>query len=126
MARARAGVAPSPPLTRDRASRSQVLRSSDPELSSGLEAPPGWRMVDRFDGFRYALQGAVQGVGMRAAVQAAADELACFGWVQNAPSGRVVGEARCSKGRGPVLRAWLEGEGFASSESGSSTVSGPL
>merc|ERR1719198_2577832 len=91
------------------ASGPEVLRSKDENLYSGLDAPPGWRMVDRFDGFRYALHGAVQGVGMRAAVQAAADELACFGWVQNAPSGLVVGEARCAKSRGPVLRAWLEG-----------------
>ena len=86
--------------------------SSPPEMVEdpwdGLSAPLGWRMVDRFDGFRFELWGAVQGVGLRAAVQAVADELACFGWVQHSPRGSLVGEARCAKTRGPPFRAWLE------------------
>lgn len=34
------------------------------------------------------------------AAQAAADELACFGWVQWTPRGTFVGEGRCSKATG--------------------------
>ena len=37
-----------------------------------------------------------------------ADELACFGWVQNTVRGTVVGEARCGKLAGQKMRKWLE------------------
>jgi hypothetical protein len=46
----------------------------------------------------------VQNVGFRKAAQDKADALACFGWVQNSEAGTVVGEARCSKKRGPLFK----------------------
>ena len=72
------------------------------------EAPKGWRMVDRFYGFRFEIHGTVQGVWFRKSTQEKADELACFGWVQNTASNTVVGEARCGKRAGPRLQKWLE------------------
>jgi acylphosphatase len=71
------------------------------------EGLPGWRMTDRFAGIRFEVHGRVQGVGYRAAAQAEADELACFGWVQNTARGTVVGEARCAKVLMPRFREWL-------------------
>ncbi|CAM9883085.1 unnamed protein product, partial [Choristocarpus tenellus] len=61
---------------------------------------------DRFYGFRFEVSGDVQGVGYRkvnAAVQEAADELGCFGWVQHTDRATVVGEARCSIAAGDPL-----------------------
>ncbi|CAM9938271.1 unnamed protein product [Heterosigma akashiwo] len=70
--------------------------------------PEGWRMVDRFHGFRYELTGNVQEPGFRQAIQSAAEnDFGCFGWVQNTDRGTVVGEARCNKRRGPEFQAWL-------------------
>ena len=68
---------------------------------------PGWRMRDRFAGFRFEVHGKVQGVWFRKRTQARADELACFGWVQNTARGTVVGEARCAKHVAPELKRWL-------------------
>ena len=76
--------------------------------SSPPQAPPGWRMVDRFYGFRFEIHGNVQGVWFRKSTQEKADELACFGWVQNTAANTVVGEARCGKRAGPQLQQWLE------------------
>ena len=76
----------------------------------GSQEPPedpfvqkGWRMIDRFYGFRYEIEGDVQGVGFRAAVKSWADEFPCFGWVHNTAKGTVVGEARCNKRSGPKM-----------------------
>ena len=69
----------------------------------------GWRMVDRFDGFRYEVRG--DSVANAAFIQGLvdqADDLACFGWVQSTAVGTVVGEGRCNKRAGPILREWLE------------------
>lgn len=71
------------------------------------EGPPGWRMVDRFYAFRFEIHGIVQGVWFRKSTQEKADELACFGWVQNTKSNTVVGEARCGKRMGPKFQEWL-------------------
>jgi hypothetical protein len=69
----------------------------------------GWRMVDRFYGFRYELRGQqVLNSGMEEAIQKKADELGCFGWVQRSFRDSLVGEARCSKARGPIFQSWLE------------------
>lgn len=72
------------------------------------EPPAGWRMSDRFYGFRFEVHGKVQGVWFRKSTQKKADDLACFGWVQNTERGTVVGEARCNKAAGPKLQHWLE------------------
>ncbi|GMI21249.1 hypothetical protein TeGR_g11822, partial [Tetraparma gracilis] len=68
-----------------------------------------------FYGFRYSISGPkVHGVGMRAAIQAKADALSCFGWAQNVPGGgpgggdAVVGEARCGKRAGAEMRDFVE------------------
>jgi len=36
-----------------------------------------------------------------------ADDLFCFGWVQDAKKNRIVGEARCSKRSGAVMKQYL-------------------
>ena len=68
----------------------------------------GWRMVDRFYGFRYEIVGNVIGIGLEKIIQAKADELACFGWVQKSKyKTALVGEVRCPKARGPIFAEWL-------------------
>ena len=82
-------------------------QSPDDQIAGDAEATAGYRMVDRFSGFRFEVHGRVQGVWFRKRTQQRADELACFGWVQNTARGTVVGEARCAKQRGPRLKRWL-------------------
>lgn len=68
----------------------------------------GWRMVDRFYGFRYEITGNVIDIGLEKIIQSKADELACFGWVQKSKyKNALVGEVRCPKARGPVFADWL-------------------
>jgi len=62
----------------------------------------GWRMIDRFAGFRYETRSRSQKL-----IVEKADELGCFGWVQDSVRGTFVGEARCAKPRGPVFKEWL-------------------
>ena len=69
--------------------------------------PEGWKMTDRFYGFRYEVFGKVQGVNFRKSAQEEAETLGCFGWTQNTVQGTVVGEARCSKRTGPMFEKWL-------------------
>ena len=66
-------------------------------------------MIDRFYGFRYEMHGdgsynqsTIEGI------QQYAHSLGCFGWVQLSKSLSVVGEGRCSKGRGKAFQEWLE------------------
>lgn len=40
---------------------------------------------------------------------AKADQLACFGWAQNSKKGTIVGEVRCSKMNGAVMKIFLAG-----------------
>ena len=70
-----------------------------------IAQPEGWRMKDRFFGFRYELHGngPLQGQDILLKIQREADAYSCFGWTQISPAGTVVGEARCSKARGPLL-----------------------
>lgn len=68
----------------------------------------GWKMTDRFYGFRYELQGKGLGTAMQQQIQNQADINGCFGWVQISKySDSLVGEARCSKGRGPAFKEWI-------------------
>mmetsp|Transcript_648 Transcript_648/g.837 ORF Transcript_648/g.837 Transcript_648/m.837 type:complete len:148 (-) Transcript_648:172-615(-) len=67
----------------------------------------GWKMKDRFIGFRYEFHGSVKDVGLREEIQAKADELACFGWAQNSPRDTVVGEVRCNKNAGVTMKTWM-------------------
>lgn len=82
------------------------------------DAQEGWRMVDRFFGFRYeVLSPVTEGGNVQAddnesvmkAIQSKADELGCFGWVQeNTARKSLVGEVRCSKTRGPMMQDYLD------------------
>lgn len=69
----------------------------------------GWRMVDRFYGFRYEVKGE-QGleIANKEEIQKFADDQGCFGWVQRNSMGYLVGEVRCVKKRGPIMQEWLE------------------
>ena len=61
----------------------------------------GWRMVDRFYGFRFEVEGDVRG-GISSCGKGGGS---LFGWIQNTARGTVVGEARCSKKGGPDMEA---------------------
>lgn len=79
--------------------------------------PDGWKMTDRFYGFRYELKGQVLDRGFEEAVVREADETGCFGWIQRTKYGTLVGEARCSKHRGPLFQAFIaEGPGGSAVE----------
>ena len=85
------------------------------QLAAGQE---GWRMVDRFYGFRYEISpnGAVEATMKE--IQDKADTLGCFGWVQeNTARKSLVGEVRCAKTRGPVMQEYLQKE-VGSAETG--------
>lgn len=66
----------------------------------------GWRMADRFYGFRFEVSdGASEGLAAEDLVLQA-DAHGCFGWVQRRQAA-LVGEVRCHKRRGEALRDWL-------------------
>ena len=67
----------------------------------------GWRMIDRFAGFRFEVSGDVMGTGFHSAAVAKADELGCFGWIQDSEAMTVVGEARCAKTLAPQMKEFL-------------------
>lgn len=56
--------------------------------------PEGWKMTDRFYGFRYQLTGSDDVIKEIVSI---ADRLGCFGWVQKSVGSLLVGEARCTK-----------------------------
>mmetsp|Transcript_30850 Transcript_30850/g.36670 ORF Transcript_30850/g.36670 Transcript_30850/m.36670 type:complete len:153 (-) Transcript_30850:176-634(-) len=68
----------------------------------------GWDMTDRFSGFRYEIFNAGLQV-TKQTIQATADQLACFGWAQNSKKGTIVGEVRCSKRNGAIMKIFLAG-----------------
>lgn len=67
----------------------------------------GWKMTDRFYGFRYELKGSFPNTTENSIVEQA-DSLGCFGWVQRTKTNHLVGEVRCAKLRGPNFQSWLE------------------
>ena len=80
-------------------------------LTSVVEGiPDGWAMTDRFAGCRYEITGAnLLTTELRKTIVEKADELACFGWVQNnVDNGSVVGESRCNKKNGLKFKSFLE------------------
>ena len=86
-----------------------VAQPQDPSLV-------GWRMVDRFAGFRYEVKGPhVVQSGFQTAAEKLADELGCFGWIQDSEFRTVVGEARCAKTVADKFKAFLR-EGHPTSE----------
>ena len=70
--------------------------------------PDGWKMTDRFYGFRYEIFGTEMGQTVLDGVQTKANSMGCFGWVQMGKNHNIVGEARCSKAKGKVFQDWLE------------------
>ena len=75
--------------------------------TSVLSQPNGWRMIDRFYGFRYELLGNVIDAGIEEYAQQQAAQLGCFGWIQKTSRNTLVGEGRCSKKQGPVFEDLL-------------------
>ncbi len=64
-------------------------------------------MTDRYYAFRYELHGVEPNIEARLlAIQSKAELYGCFGWVQSATAS-IVGEARCGKKSGPILKTWL-------------------
>jgi hypothetical protein len=74
----------------------------------GSGVPGGWKMTDRFMGFRYELFPIrTPSDDVNTAIRDKADELFCFGWVQDSPRNSIVGEARCSKSAAMEMRLFL-------------------
>jgi hypothetical protein len=74
-----------------------------------VNAQDGWKMIDRFYGFRYEMHGdGSYNKSTMEGIQQYAHSLGCFGWVQLSKSLSIVGEGRCSKGKGKVFQEWLE------------------
>ena len=71
-----------------------------------LSQPDGWKMTDRFYGFRYALVGEVP-PSTEETILKYADSQGCFGWVQRNVNIGLVGEVRCAKERGSKFKDWL-------------------
>ena len=75
----------------------------------------GWKMQDRFIGFRYAIyyssnneKGQTPRYAMEL-IQKVADRYFCFGWSQYATiSKEVVGEVRCEKQMGLLMKSWMQ------------------
>lgn len=78
-------------------------------LSITVAQSNGWRMIDRFYGFRYEIFGSkILEIGFEAAMQQKADELGCFGWIQRSSMNTLVGEVRCGKSNGPLFQEWIK------------------
>ena len=71
--------------------------------------PAGWKMTDRFNGFRYEVSLSVNSVGFLDLVVQQANDFGCFGWVQQSSNDDLtfVGEARCNKSKGPKFQDWF-------------------
>lgn len=68
----------------------------------------GWKMTDRFFGFRFEMGGDQLNDSILEQVQTHADQQSCFGWVQKSKNFNYVGEVRCSKARGSQFLDWLQ------------------
>jgi hypothetical protein len=64
----------------------------------------GWNMVDRFLGFRYAITNCDDNLNFIPNIQENAKSLSCFGWVQRIENISYVGEARCTKLKGNLMK----------------------
>mmetsp|Transcript_28989 Transcript_28989/g.57869 ORF Transcript_28989/g.57869 Transcript_28989/m.57869 type:complete len:92 (+) Transcript_28989:89-364(+) len=71
-----------------------------------ISQPEGWKMTDRFYGFRYELSGNLDSQVLET-IQSKATSLGCFGWAQLGKDSNIVGEGRCAKGKGKVFQDWL-------------------
>ncbi len=72
----------------------------------------GWKMIDRFYGFRYEISEKSESAAdaLIEDLVAKAKSFKCFGWAQKVPAkDSVVGEVRCMKKAGSKMKMWLEG-----------------
>lgn len=77
------------------------------------QSSDGWQMSDRFSGFRFEIhffKNKVDTITLKNTIRAKADNLSCFGWVQDSPNNTLVGEARCNKNMGFKMKRFLRGE----------------
>lgn len=79
-------------------------------LSVSRAQPDGWKMTDRFYGFRYELSSSAFSATFNNDVQKHADDMGCFGWIQDTSDRKKVGEVRCSKMQGPKFESWISKE----------------
>ena len=64
-------------------------------------------MEERFTGFRFSIRGdGLREIDVKEKIQQKADELFCFGWVQDFQTD-IVGEARCHKKLGHEMKLYL-------------------
>ena len=91
------------------------------KVSATEDRLQGWRMKDRFDGFRYEIYGNFREVSnddrgddyeedierYHEKVVEKARALGCFGWIQYSPDGSHVGEGRCKKHRTESFKNFL-------------------
>lgn len=91
----------------------------------------GWRITDRFYGFRYELH-QCDDLNFEKYLQDLADEMGCFGWVQrlslhrnsaSSTTSKLVGEARCSKIQGPLFENRIKHDCYKSNDSTAPTSS---
>lgn len=74
----------------------------------GKGVPHGWRLTDRFIGFRYEISvNSGNSIQTKNSIRERADELFCFGWAQDSPRETIVGEIRCKKDAGLKMKAYL-------------------
>lgn len=68
-------------------------------------------MSDRFIGLRYEIylnqNDKVDTSIFKKLIQTKADDLYCFGWIQDSPKETLVGEARCNKRMGYEMKKFL-------------------
>ena len=72
---------------------------------------PLWRHKSlRYTGFRFELS-SQKGFDIKPIIQSRAEDLFCFGWVQDSPRGTIVGEARCKKKAGQQMLDFISALG---------------
>ena len=81
-----------------------------------------WQPERRFAGLRFECSGALNAGSLSSAVAAAADDFSGFGWVQIAPTSRVVGEFRSTREAAVAFESFLRGADAAQA-AGASQIS---
>jgi hypothetical protein len=73
-----------------------------------VRAQDGWKMTNRFHGFRYEINS--DSSNFASTIKEYADNKKCFGWVQMPRPQVFVGEVRCSKNVGQDFQNWFENQ----------------
>mmetsp|Transcript_21494 Transcript_21494/g.45495 ORF Transcript_21494/g.45495 Transcript_21494/m.45495 type:complete len:162 (-) Transcript_21494:461-946(-) len=79
-------------------------------VAAGDDFLKGWRMKDRFVGFRFEISpfpDLILEKDVKVAIRDFADEHFCFGWIQNSLRKSIVGEARCTKESANSLKKFM-------------------